>query len=599
MISKIKAIRRTIHQLNYILDKKHKRKLPRLFLCIFFTSIFELVGVTAILPFVYALIDTEAIMHNKYAEPVFNYFNITDTHSVLLFLSVMLVVLYLIKNAFLLFAVWYQTNFCTRIRKEITIKMLRSYLSRPYQFFLDTTIGEVSRGCGQDVSAVFSTVQVLFNLFMSLFTTLLIGIYMFLADPIIAAGTLAIAIIAVVILTKVLKPMMKRFAHNDREAARKQSDAFNQTIYGIKDLYVMGRQEMFVKAYDEACEDMRVISVKRTTVESMPNRLIETLFIAGFMGLVLFRLSFSDNPASFVPTLASFAVGALKVLPYIGGITNKVNNLVYNKPFIESAYKNMVEADEYKKQMDEYAKAHGSIGVQEEDDKSVSFEKCVEARNVFWKYSKGKEPVLTDANLKINKGEAIGFVGKSGAGKTTLADIMLGLLQPQKGSIYMDDVDIYSMKKTWARIVGYVPQSVFLLAGTIKENVAFGKEYLSDEDTWDALDKAQLGEFVRNLPDGLNSQVGERGVKLSGGQRQRIAIARALANKPEILVLDEATSALDNETETAIMESIDALHGQMTMIIVAHRLTTIQNCDRIYRIGDGIATEVSHEEVFG
>ena len=599
MISKLKTIKKVLGQMGYILDKKHRKKLPRLFVCVFFSSIFELLGVTAILPFVYALMDPDAVLNFPYAKPIFDYFGVTDAHGVLVILGVFIVVLYIVKNAFLIFSYWYQYYFNSRIKKELAIKMLHSFLSRPYQFFLDTTAGEISRACSSDTTAVYTSIQALFQLAMSLFTTLLIGTYMIISDPIIAIGTLSVAGIAVAVLTKVLKPTMKKLASKVMAAEKIQNDAFNQTVYGIKELYVMGRQELFLNDYDRACEEIRKATVKDNTVAIIPNRLIESLFISGFMGIVLFRLSSGGNMDAFVPKIASFAVGAFKVLPYISGITNKLNKLVYNKPFINNAYKNLKAAEEYQKELELYTKERKSIDKDGKANPTISFVKNIEVKNILWQYSKGNSPVLTDTNISLTKGESIAFIGASGAGKTTLADIILGLLKPQQGSVYMDGMDVFAMPKTWANIVGYVPQSVFLLAGTIRDNIAFGMKNFTDEEIWDALEKAQLADFVSALPEGINTYVGERGVKLSGGQRQRIAIARALANKPEILVLDEATSALDNETETAIMESIDSLQGQITMIIVAHRLTTIKNCDRIYRIGDGVAKEVSHKEVFG
>lgn len=591
---KIAAIKKMLKQIYYVLEPKHRRKLPRLFVCILVSSVFELLGVTAVLPFVYALVDTDVVMNNKYAKPIFEFFDITDALSVLKFLGLAIVVLYFVKNLVLFLSSWYQIQFSTRIQKELSIKMLKAYLSRPYEFFLDCTAGEIGRGCTQDAGSIFGSIQIIFGLLMSLFTSVLIGTYMIISDPTIAIGTLLVAIGAVLIMTKIIKPTMKRYSTEVMYAAKKQSDAFNQTVFGIKELYVMGRKDMFLSSYDEASEEMRKISVRMSTVEMIPNRMIETLFVGGFMIIVLFRLSLGGMPSTYVPKLASFAMGAFKVLPYISGVTNKINGLVFNKKFVNNIYKNIKAAELYAQKMKEYASETGMSSEEEE----LHFEQELIVKNVLWKYSKAKEPVLTDANLVVKKGEAIGLIGPSGSGKTTLSDIILGLLEPQSGSVYMDGNDIFSIPKAWPRIVGYVPQSVFLTAGTFRDNVAFGLKDFSDEWIWESLEKAQLGEFVRSLPKGLDTEVGERGIKLSGGQRQRVAIARALANRPEILVLDEATAALDNETEKAIMESIDSLQGQITMIIVAHRLTTIKKCDRIYRIQDGKATQVSHEEVF-
>ena len=229
----------------------------------------------------------------------------------------------------------------------------------------------------------------------------------------------------------------------------------------------------------------------------------------------------------------------------------------------------------------------------------MAFEKDLEIKDVFWKYPSGQEEVLKGAGFVINKGESIALIGPSGAGKTTMADVILGLLKPQKGNIFLDGKDVYGHPVAWSKIIGYVPQAVYLTDDTIRSNVAFGiaEDEIDDKRVWAALEEAQLADHVRKQPDGLDTMVGERGVKLSGGQRQRIAIARALYDDPQILVLDEATSALDTETETAVMEAIDSLQGSKTMIIVAHRLSTIRNCNKIYEINGGKATLRDKEEV--
>lgn len=272
--------------------------------------------------------------------------------------------------------------------------------------------------------------------------------------------------------------------------------------------------------------------------------------------------------------------------------------MVFYRPTLEEAFVNITAAREYENELTEYQKLHG--GVDEAHMGEVSFKKQVVVKNVRFKYKKAKEPVLQNISLTITKGESIALIGASGAGKTTMADVMLGLLHPESGTVEMDGIDIFSMPKHWAKIIGYVPQMVFLTDDTIRNNVSFGltRDEIDDDRIWHALEQAQLADFVRKLPKQLDTIVGERGIKFSGGQRQRIAIARALYNEPEILVLDEATSALDNETETAVMEAIDALQGQKTLIIVAHRLTTIRNCDKIYEICDGHAIERAKEEIF-
>lgn len=227
-----------------------------------------------------------------------------------------------------------------------------------------------------------------------------------------------------------------------------------------------------------------------------------------------------------------------------------------------------------------------------------SFTTCLKAEGVFFRYEGAEENVLENVNMTVHRGEAVGIIGKSGSGKTTLASIMLGLYQPDRGTVTIDGTSIYEMSDCWSDLVGFVPQDVFLRDATIRENVAFGEAEIDDTRVWNALERASLKAFVEELPNGLDTIVGENGIRFSGGQKQRVAIARALYFQPDILILDEATSSLDTETEAAVMEAIDFLQGSITMIIIAHRLSTIQNCDRVYEIKDHQAYEVRGEKPF-
>ena len=258
---------------------------------------------------------------------------------------------------------------------------------------------------------------------------------------------------------------------------------------------------------------------------------------------------------------------------------------------------------EYEKQQDKY-KIDNSVDENVVETTLLtgdkySFKKELKVDNVWWKYDDAENAVLKNLSMTIHKGESVGFIGASGAGKTTLADVILGLMRPQEGQVFIDGIDVYTIPKQWSRIIGYVPQVVYLTDESIKNNVAFGipDNEIDEAMIWNALEQAQLKTFVEQLPEKLETRVGERGVKFSGGQRQRVAIARALYCNPEILVLDEATSALDNETEKAVMESIDALQGKKTLIIVAHRLSTIMNCDSVYEIKDGIACKRDKKDI--
>ena len=298
---------------------------------------------------------------------------------------------------------------------------------------------------------------------------------------------------------------------------------------------------------------------------------------------------------SYLPQLATFAMAAFRILPSLGRISSGFNTCIFYLTAADETYHNILELNRYEKRQTARERQLQGTG----EKRTYSFEKNITVEQVTWKYEGGNEDVLEDLNLEIKKGQAVALVGQSGAGKTTLGDMILGLLEPQKGRVCIDGTDIRDMGDELGNIIGFVPQSIYLIDGSIRNNIAFGidEKDIDDEKIYMALKKAQLKEFVETLPKGLDTMIGERGVRLSGGQRQRMAIARALYLDPQILVLDEATSALDEGTETAVMEAIDALQGEKTLIIIAHRLSTIRNCDVAYEIVGGKAVERSVDEL--
>ena len=305
--------------------------------------------------------------------------------------------------------------------------------------------------------------------------------------------------------------------------------------------------------------------------------------------------SFVTNEQSaveLVPALSAFAMGAFRILPSLGRISSALNTAIYYMPSLNHVYENLQRINDYQEK--DYKESETGA----ESDRII-LKNGIDIENISWHYKNSDVYVIHNLNLTIKKGTSVAFVGQSGAGKTTLADIILGLLEPQEGKVLIDGNDIYHMGKQLGKIMGYVPQTVYLTDDTIRNNVAFGIEGsdIDDDKVWDALEQAQLKQFVKNLNQGLDTFVGDRGVRFSGGQRQRIAIARALYENPDIIIFDEATAALDNETELAVMESIHALQGYKTIIIIAHRLTTIKDCDEIYEISDGKARSRKYEEL--
>lgn len=584
-----------VKELLYVLPKKYKKKSLSILFFTITSSAFELLGVTAILPFIQTLLSPEKVLANPLVHKIAVEFKIMDSKGLLLLMGIGLIFIYLIKNIYVLFAHFIQYDFATKAQKYLAIKMLNSYMSRPYSYFLDVNSSEILRGCNDDITGVYTIISDFFTILSEMLTICMIGIFIIYADPIIAAGTLLLMFLVMLGMIFLFKPVMKKTGIKNMAANAAKNKAVYQAINGIKEIFVMQRKECFVKDFEEAAETARKVRRNYDVVNSSPDRIIEGICVSGLIGIVCIRLMQGVDMVEFVPQLAAFAMATFKILPSIGKITSRVTEIVYYRPMLKNVYEIMRDADHYIYFQDGYEKERNR---QEIDSASVKFQKQLTVERVTWQYTNQKAPVLQGTDLVVNKGETVALIGASGAGKTTLADMILGLLNPKQGSIKMDGIDVYTMPEHWAKIVGYVPQSVFLTDDTVRNNIIFGlKEDISEEKIWEALERAQLKSFIESLPQGLDTVVGERGVKFSGGQKQRIAIARALYNKPEILVLDEATAALDNETETAVMESIDALHGKITMIIVAHRLTTIKNCDSIYEIIGGKAVKRNKAEV--
>ena len=322
----------------------------------------------------------------------------------------------------------------------------------------------------------------------------------------------------------------------------------------------------------------------------MPKYVMEAVAISGLLVAIIIKLLFGEADMTyFVPQLTVFAVAAFRLMPSVGRINEHATNTLYALPSVELIYHDLMEIEDYIEKQDTEVKEDWNL------------QDSIEVKDVTYYYPDTDEPVIDHAGLSIQKGKTVAFIGASGAGKTTMVDIILGLLTPQEGVVMADQINVHEIPKTFHAQVGYIPQVIYLSDDTIRNNIAFGVKAsdIDEQAVHRAMEKAQLTEFVDSLPHGLDTFVGDRGVRLSGGQRQRIGIARALYHDPEILVLDEATSALDNETEAAVIEAIEHLQGMKTMIVIAHRLSTIRNVDMIYEVENGKVIPKSKAEVFG
>ncbi len=583
-----------IKQVYEILDKSDRRQVVIVFINIFISAMLETLSVGSIVPFVGAIMSPEILRENQYIEMLCRITGINSDVELLAILGGGLIGVFLLKNVYLIFSSYMQIKFRYCIQEKLSVRMLNSYLKRPYSYFINVNSSEIIRGIGCDVGCVKDMIESLLMLLTQFTTILMISIYLFIMDSVMTIGVLVTSCICVILITIIFRKRVKELGVIQREANASVSKYAYEIITGVKEILVMQRQTKFADLYKREYSKTRKSNVAYATISSCPSKVIETVFVAGLVIFICIRIVIGLDANTFVPQLSAFALGGMKMLPSISAVSAQITAMAFLKPGVNAAYANIKEVEKYEAEKKIYIS-------QRENDKRCAVDefRMIKINDLCWSYNDNSPLILDKLSLCIERGESIAFIGESGSGKTTLVDIILGLFKPQIGEVTLDGVDIYSIPQRWSKMIAYVQQSIFLVDDTIKHNIAFGipDDEIDENRVWEALEQAQMKDYVLNKPEGINTVVGERGVKFSGGQRQRIAIARALYNNPEILILDEATAALDNETEEAVLESIEALQGKKTLIIVAHRLTTIRNCDKIYEIKDGKAFLRKREEV--
>lgn len=596
MINDIKSIKKVWLELMYVLNKQQKRLGVLVFIMSVIGALFETVGVSVVIPMVQAMISPDEILNDERYSTIFSLVHVYSASNLIMLMCLVVVFVYLFKNIYLTVLSWVRAKYASKIMRELSVKVMHSYMKRNYAFFTKTDIGALTRGTSGDASGVYSIIYQGFRIVSEGLTAFFICIYIFITDAKLASSVICVGLLCLVLIMVVFRKIIKNVANTNWKYTALVSKYMMEAYSGIKEILVMNRQNYFVSKYEKAYSEQQKATVSSTVAAESPAYLIEAVCISGIIISVAFRVGSMDDPTSFIPQLSAFAIAAFKILPSLGKISNAFNTLVYHIPFLNDAYNDFKEVDESDKII---SRNKHSNELSEVPISNTKFMKTLDINSITWKYQDAQEPVLENLSLSIKKGTSVGIIGESGAGKSTLMDILLGLFEPQKGSITFDDVDIFSNKLVWSSIIGYVPQEVYLTNDTLRNNVTFGVEEneISDELVWKALNDAQISDYVKSLPDQLDTIVGDRGVRFSGGQRQRIAIARALYHDPDILVFDEATSALDNDTEAALMESIELLHGKKTLIIVAHRLTTIRNCDEVYEVSGKRLVRIDKNEL--
>ncbi|MBR6771111.1 MAG: ABC transporter ATP-binding protein [Lachnospiraceae bacterium] len=583
-----------LNRLNYIFSHRDKLRLLLLMVMMIIGSVLELMGVSIFMPFINIIMEPGQIQENPYLLFFYKLGGFTTVEGFLGVIAGVIICIYLVKNVFLAVMQNSIIKFCYNTQKRISTRLLKTYMSEPYSFHLNKNVAELQRSMQEDTTQFSQFLIHTLEVVAELAVCAIIGIYLYVVSQSITAIVLGLLVLCVGGFTFITKKYSKKIGRDNQYYRAKLFQWVNQSLGGIKEIKVLEREEFFTTSYEAFYSRFARGLKNNRLLSAMPKYVVETVCMTGLLLAVLVKMFFGQKDiVDFIPQLAVFAVAAFRLLPSVGRINDHVNNILYATPSVELIYHDLKNIEEFE--------AESRENPQEKEVLSDwKLEKEIAVKHVTYSYPNMEKPVLEDVSCVIPKGSTAAFIGPSGAGKTTLIDIILGLLPPQMGKIYADDLNVYKNISTWHRQIGYIPQTIYLSDDTIRNNIAFGvrEDEIDDEALYRAAEKAQLAEFIDSLPEGMDTFVGDRGIRLSGGQRQRIGIARALYHDPEVLVLDEATSALDSDTESAVMESVEKLQGTKTMLIIAHRLTTIQNADVIYEVSEGKVRRKQKEDIF-
>lgn len=580
-----------LHKVSYLFDKKQKKQIAGLAVLILIGGLLETMGVSMLLPVVQAIMDPEAIMEQEVVGKVVAALHIETSRQLIIVMLGSLIVVFVVKNVYLLFQTYVQNTFVTRNRNRMISRVMREFLNRPYEEYLGADIPTVFRLTDSDIPNAFQLILVLIQMVTEIVVAGSLCIVLVVVSPAMSLFILCIFLGMTLIITKVLKPRLNAIGHKNQMIQSRIAKWRIQSIYGLKDVKVLHREEFFVRNYYESGALGADVARNYAVFNNLPRLLIETIFMASMLLFIMLYMLRGGNISVLIPQLSAFAVAAVRVMPGTNRINTYLSEIAYSQPCLDYLYENLTA----NMKMDVNGSVTGLTGVLESGGRKTELQDKIVLDHITYAYPNTDKNIFADAHMEVKKGQSVGIMGPSGAGKSTIVDILLGLLRVQEGTVTCDGVSIFDNYADWLGKIGYIPQSIYLIDESIRDNIAFGidADKIDDQRIWEVLEEAQLKEFVEELPEGLETTIGDRGVRISGGQRQRLGIARALYHNPEILVFDEATSALDGDTEQAVMDAINSFHGRKTMVIIAHRLNTIAKCDVIYKVEGEKITETT------
>lgn len=553
------------------------------------SGIVQVFGIVSIMPFMSVVSNQEIIHKNEYLSWVYNFFNFTSDKNFIIFLGVAVVVITLFANIIIALTRWIETKLLTYIGTRLQKNLLEHYLYKPYTFFLQRNSSNLAKTLlGETNQAINGVLLAGIEMVNMGFVSLMVVILLVVIDP--ALALLSFAILGL-LFGGVSYFVRKKLQVIGKERVKANGHRFksaHEALSGIKDIKLMGKEQAYLYYFTRAVRSLLKYNEYGRIYQQIPPIIMEMIVISGLMALVLYFIIARGGIMDALPIITLFAFAAYRLKPSLQGFFQKWATVKYNTAALETIIEDL-EADEENSERNF------------NDGKRTPLNKAIQIKNLRFTYPNSATPALKDVSLTVKARTSIAFVGPSGSGKTTLVDVIMGLLRRNRGSIIIDDAVIEGDDwRKWQNNIGYIPQHIYLTDESIAANIAFGitQKEIDYYRVKVAAKAAHLDEFIEKLPESYETIVGERGVRLSGGQRQRIGIARALYHDPDVLVMDEATSALDTRTENAVMDAIYNLSGTKTILIIAHRLSTVQNCDKIFVLNEGkLVEEGSYQEL--
>ncbi|MFP5268833.1 ABC transporter ATP-binding protein [Coleofasciculus sp.] len=588
----------------YVLTGSRK-SLVFLLLIFIFTSILEAFGIGLVGPFFSLASNPESIQSITVLDWAYRKSGVESPQQFIPIVGFIIIAIFCIQSIFYFLAQTYIYRYTHQQKSRLISRLLKAYLDAPYTFYLKQNTANIIKNIISETNMFTQGCLLALLLFMTngIVVGVLVGLMAY-SSPLLLVMILAILVPTFLLFNK-LGHRFKRWGKTQSETQREMIRTINHGLGGLKETRVIGCEVYFENQIDRQARQYARAATLSQASSILPNIFIKTSLIVFVVLFVsLFHIFFTESEQDLTAVMGVFAVAAVRLIPASSQFISSMAQMRTSSHALDMLYLDLkeIEKREVHNSLESLtdSTAKGSVKQGNQGGKSLSFANQIELIDVTYRYPGASELSLDQISFKIKKGESIALIGKSGAGKTTLVDVILGLLELESGDIKVDGVSIYENLRSWQNLVGYIPQSIFLTDDTIERNIAFGvpDDQIDQGRLHKAIAAAQLEELIEQLPDGIKTGVGERGVRLSGGQRQRIGIARAIYHEREILVLDEATAALDNETESRVTAAINALAGTKTLIVIAHRLSTVENCDRVYVLEKGkVLKSGSYKEV--